>query len=328
MKKKIDYKIILIIVLLIIFIILAGLYFNPNMFSNLFNSSNSDDNTTSTTTTEAEVEKKTILNTISSTGEIMSSIEEKLELHATYYFSEIYFEEGDLVAQGEKILKYTNGTYLTAPYNLAITKLNIPGEGEKCTNSHYITVKGTDTLTMSLSVAEDELDTVYVGQEARIEVSVLEDANYTGYVTNISNVATYSGSSSKFAVTVEFQNDGQILLGMSGNCQVVLEKAEDVVAVPKEAVTTTNGVSYVTVINSDNSTSTVQIETGISNDAYTEVKSGLDVGQKVQIIEQTSSSTTNNYNSGSNMKMQMMQDSGTFAMPSGTMSGEKPSRQN
>lgn len=306
MKKKIDFKIVLIILLVIIFATLTYFYFSSN-------SENNSDVTESTisetaTVSQADVENKTIMNTISSSGEIKSSLTENIELHATYYFSEMYYGENDYVKEGEKILKYTNGTYLTAPYNLVITSINIPGTSEQCTNKHYITVCATDVLTMNLQIDEDELSKISVGQEAQIKLTVNSENEYTGYVTNISSTATYSGSSSKFTVTVEFQNDEKVLVGMSGTCSIILEKVDNAIVVPKESITTTNNQSYVTVIKENGDTEKVVVTTGISNDAYTEIKSGLDGNEKVQIVtEETNSS------SGNSKGMMMQQQSGDFS---------------
>ena len=38
-------------------------------------------------------------------------------------------EEDDTVKKGENILKYSNGTYLVAPYDCVITEINIPESG-------------------------------------------------------------------------------------------------------------------------------------------------------------------------------------------------------
>jgi len=313
MKKKIDYRIALIVILLIILIILCYLYFKPasvNTISNISTTSN-----TNTTTYEEQAQTKTIINSISSSGEVTSSLEESIELHATYYFSEIYYEENQIIEEGANILKYTNGTYLTAPYSCVITGINIPDSGSQCTNSHYIKIQSTDLLTMSLSIGEDELDSVYVGQEAQIQINVYEDVTYTGYVTKISSSAKYSSNGSSFTITVEFENDGNILIGMSASCQVILEKAENVIAVPVNAVTTSKDISYVTIVE-NGTTRQVEVETGISNDAYIEIKSGLNGTETIQITEETSSSsgTSGASSSSSNSSRQIQRGSGNFGM--------------
>ena len=43
---------------------------------------------------------------------------------------------------------------------------------------------------------------------------------------------------------------------------------------------------YVIVVNDDGTTSDVVVETGISDDSYIEIVSGLSEGQKVQIVEE------------------------------------------
>ena len=292
-------KIIIIIILIMVFIIETILYINPNFIDNIKNTENTSSEETNTTEVTAEI--KTIINTILKTGEIKSNTEENLNLHTSYYLSESYVQENEYIAKGENILKYTNGTYLTAPYNLVVTSLSLPDVGSIFTSKHSISVKGTDTLQTTLTVDEDDLDIVYVGQEAQITISALNNKIYTGYVTNISTTASYSSNGSKFTVTVEFENDGEILVGMTGKTEVILEKAENVVAVPVEAVETENKISYVTIINANKTTEQVQVEIGISNDAYIEIKSGVKEGDILQITETTSSNSNSR-----NMSMQGM----------------------
>lgn len=273
------------LIIFCILLIVAGIF----IYKNIKNKSSEEND--KITVTEANVEQMTILNTINSSSYIASVLTENIELHATYYFDEIYYEENELIKEGENILKYTNGKYLVAPYDCIITKIEIPDKDEKCTNSHYITIESTNVLTMSLNVDEDELDTVYIGQEAEITVDVLKDKSYTGYVTKISNTASYSSNGSKFTVIVEFKNDGNILIGMGAKCNIILEKAENVISVPSEAIITENKKKYVTIKKDDEETEKIEVQTGISNDAYTEIKSdNLEVGQIVLIEKNNSSS--------------------------------------
>lgn len=295
-KKKRDKKPFIIIVLIII---LGAIIYAYNVKNNLVGTSeqsldsSSTSNSTSsstTTTTESTVERKTIEKTISSSGEITTALDEKLSLHASYYFQEIYCSEGDYVKEGENILKYTNGTYLVAPYNLIIKSISVPSTNGQCKNSNYIEVYSLDSLQMDLSVSEDDLTEIQVGQEVKIQISSDTQKEYSGYITAISNSGTYSSSGTTYTATVTFENDGYIKIGMSGTADIVLSKAENVLVVPSEAVTTTNGTSYVTKVENGTTTKT-QVEIGLSNDAYTQIKSGLAEGDVVQVEEKTSTNT-------------------------------------
>lgn len=332
MKRKFKFRIeYIIIILLIILSVMLYLYFNGQNGNTTTNSSeqsyssssSSTDESTKTSIVQASIQ--TITNTLSASGEISSGLTENLSIHSTYYFSEIYYEENDYVEEGEKILKYTNGTYMTAPYNLVITKINVPEASAQCTSKHYIEVKSTDTLTMSASIDEDNLSVVKVGQEAQITVSAIEE-NYTGYITNISQTGKYFSNGSTFTATITFSNNGSVKIGMSGAAQIVLEKAQDVVTVPKEAVQTSGTSKYVVVVDDNNETQNVTVETGISNDAYTEIKSGLEGNENVQITQTTS---TNNKSSmmmqGGSMSQGMERPSGSgsnMAIPGGTKSSK------
>lgn len=316
-KKKFDKKILLIILLVIILGVMIYFY-NTDTTSSVNNaktaSTNSTSTSSSTTTTEATVETKTIEKTISSSGEISAAVDEKLPLHATYYYSEVYYSEGDYVEAGANILKYTNGTYLTAPYNLVIKSLSLPSVNGQCTNSNYIEVNSLDTLTITLSVSEDDLSEVKVGQEVNIELSTDSSKKYTGYITKIGNSGTYSSKGTTYEAEVTFENDGNIKIGMSGDANIILDKVENVLAVPSEAVTTTNGKSYVTKVENGNTTQ-VEVTIGLDNDAYVEIKSGLSQGDTVQVQEST---TTNSGMPGGGVMMQNQQRSSSSSSNSGT----------
>lgn len=315
MKKKSNKLIWVILGLVLVLGIIVYMYINST-------SSATDTNTNSSssdTVTEVKTSTQTITKSISSSGEISSSQIETLSLNTNRYFKEIYVEKNDSVKSGENILMYSNGTYLEAPYDCVISEVSVPETGSICTSSNGIKIQSTESLNVTLNISESEISSVKVGQEAEIKVSALGDKAFTGTITKISDIGTYSSSGSTFSATVTFANDGTVKIGMSGDCTVILEKAEDVICVPKEAVQTANNQSYVVVVNSDGSTSNVNVETGISNDAYTEIKSGLTGTETVQMTVTTSSSNSNSFTRGSG-GMMMVQDSGgpmVFNMPSG-----------
>ena len=297
MKKKVDYRLVLMGVLIVILIGLVYFYYHEEQMLTDVSGSGQISQESSQIISEAQAEIKTITNTISSSGEIKSALEETIGLHVGYYFSEVYVVENEAIAEGDKILKYTNGTYLTAPYSCVITKLELPEVAEKCSSKHSLTLQAVDNLTMTLQVEEEQLDSVIIGQEVQIAVNVYEDKVYTGYVTKISSTATYTGGSAKFSVIIEFPNDGAIKIGMSASCHLVLEKAENVVAITIEAIQTQNGKSYVTIIQEDGTTKQTQVTTGIQNDAYIEIKAGLEGTERIQIIQTNSSKSSYSTNS-------------------------------
>ena len=153
--------------------------------------------------------------TLSSNSEVKSALTENVELHATYYLSEVYVEEKQFVEKGTNILKYTNGTYLTAPYDCYIVELNLPDIEGKCLNSNYVQIESKNMLSVSMNVDETQIDKISVGTEATIEVTAI-NKEYTGYVTHIGSIA----NNGKFEVTIEFENDGSALIGMTSSVEI------------------------------------------------------------------------------------------------------------
>ncbi len=167
-----------------------------------------------------ELENRTRKNqttTLNENSEITSAISENVELHATYYLSEICVEEKQYVEKGANILKYTNGTYLTAPYDCYIVELNLPEIEGKCLNSHYVQIESKNMLSVSMKVDETQINNVNIGKEATIEVTAI-DKKYTGYITHIGSIAT----NGKFDVTIEFENDGNVMIGMTAGVEITI----------------------------------------------------------------------------------------------------------
>lgn len=328
MKKKVNPIIIAIVVLLIMFCIIIYLYVNPS-------SSTTETNLTSSQTseegvTEVQASIQTIENTLSSSGEIESALDEKLSLHASYFFDEMLVEENVLISEGTNILSYTNGTYLTAPYDCVIISTDLPNQDEECTTSHYVEIKSIDSLAMSLSVSESDINKIEIGDIVDITITSTNE-KIQGYITSISEVGTYSTSGSYFDAKVTFDNTNNLKIGMSATCEIIIERAENVVAVPIEAVQTSDEGSYVIVVNDDGTTSEVSVETGISNDAYIEIKSGISENTTVQMTESESSATSfqggrgGNFQGGqggdmnfpSDMEMPQVSGTGTPEIPQG-----------
>ena len=256
-----------------------------------------DTSTTSTTITEETVTKRTIQNTLSASGEITSSSTEKITLDTTKYFKAMCVEEDDAVSSGDNILEYTDGTYLTATYDCVINTYSVPETESKCTSSNYIEVQTTDDLVMTISVNENQITGLSKGQDVTIIPTTDETLSYKGTVSKIDSVGTYASSGTTFNVSISFGNDGNLKLGMSASCEVVLEEVTDVLTVPIAAVQTEDDKKYVVIINDNGDTENVEITTGLSDDDYVEIKSGLEEGQIVQVATTTTQSTTRNNSS-------------------------------
>jgi hypothetical protein len=110
----------------------------------------------------------------------------------------------------------------------------------------------------------------------------VEDQTFNGSITSVNGSASSSGGVAQYSVEVTFEKTADMLAGMSASVEVVLEKAEDVLVVPISAVTDQGRNSVVYTGNSDGTLSDeVEIETGLSDETYVEVVSGLSEGDTI-----------------------------------------------
>lgn len=285
MKKEKNPVTITIIALVIVLIAIVVLYINP------FGNSSEDETTNQTSNfNQATASIQTIENTLSSSGQVSSGLTENQYLHTGYYFEKILVSENVFVEEGTNIIEYTNGTYEVAPYDCVIISTNLPNEDEKCTSSHYVQISSIETLCMSLSVSETDINKIEIGDTVDITMTASGE-QIQGFITSVSEVGSYSSSGSYFTAVVTFDNNGNQKIGMSATCEIIIESAEDVVAVPVEAIQTSDEGKYVIVINDDGTTTDTIVETGISSDAYIEIKSGITENTIVQIVESEDNSS-------------------------------------
>ena len=293
-KKKINPIVVIIIVLVLVLI--GILYFG--LRGDLGATSN-EENILETDATIVTVSRQNIENTLSSSGQISSELEEKLTLHASYYFEELLVDTNVYIEEGTNIVEYTNGTYLEAPYDCVLTSYNLPNEDEQCTTSHYVQLQSISALTMTLSISENDINKVSIGDEVDITITATGEV-ITGYITKLSEIGTYSSSGSTFTAIVGFANNGNLKIGMSATCEIIFETAENVISIPLEAIQEENGTKYVIKVNSDGTEENVTVEIGIENDAYVEIKSGLSEGDQIEMIESENESSFGGFNFGGN----------------------------
>ena len=328
MKKKI-------FIILIILFVMVGVFFLGRQVG-----LNEEQESTNIVKTEEKVSTQTIKKTLTSSGSVASKTTEKVALSTSKYFEAMCVEVDDTVSKGDKILKYTDGTYLKAYNDCVILSTNLPDTETKATSSNYVEVSYLNKLTIDLSISENEIASIKEGQEVEISLSADETKTYTGKITKIDSVGTYSTSGTTFSATVEFKNDGSVKLGMSVSCTVILKEEKDVVSVPINAVATnSDGKKYVVKVNSDGTTEETIVETGIANENYVQIISGLTTDDTVQIeTEITNDANTSSQNSsngfGGRGQMGGEMPGASGERPSGNFDrsnfqgGERPSKSN
>jgi HlyD family secretion protein len=205
-------------------------------------------------------------------------------------------------------LESTENTYdnytITAPISGKVITKTVKA-GDKITKSS----SGSTTLaviydmsgyTFKMSVDELDVKSVKVGQEVNITADAVPGKTFSGTVTNVSLESSTSNGVTNYPVTITL-NDGmdEFLPGMNVDGVIILDKAADVLAVPADALMRGNQV-YV----KDDSVKepqgnipagfrAVEVTTGLINDDYVEITSGLEENQEVYVAQTTVGTSMN-----------------------------------
>ena len=189
---------------------------------------------------------------------------------------------------GNGVVEYKEKKENTNSENTQANQVQENEDGNEDENTTETEENSEKTYQITLSIEDKDLEKAKEGQD--VEVSIKNDneetLNYAGKVIKINK-----DSNNKSTLNIEVSNpDDKITENQNATCIVIVEKAEDVVALPIEAIQKNEqGETFVDVVKSDGTTEPVIIETGISDDYYVEITSGLNVGDRVQIVK---SSTT------------------------------------
>ncbi|MFP7297195.1 efflux RND transporter periplasmic adaptor subunit [Neobacillus niacini] len=196
-------------------------------------------------------------------------------------------KEGDAVEAGATLVTFTDGSILQAPVAGTITSLSVVSGDSVQSSATVAHITNYSTLQTTISVDELDVTKVKEGQAVKITASAFEDETFEGTVTKVATSGTSTNGVSTFDVTVQITDPKNLKMGMSTEASISIESKENALYVPVEAVYTSGDEKYVLVPassdDSTQSTSKITVETGISNDTFVEITSGLREGDSVQI---------------------------------------------
>ena len=145
-------------------------------------------------------------------------------------------------------------------------------------------------VKMTTNVDELDINSVVLDQEVTITLDAFAGESYTAKVTHVSKLGTVSGNITTYPVELSLEYNEHFLEGMNGSAVIMVERAENVLFIPIEAIYEDSTGTYVYVV-SDETQNRVDITTGISDGVNAEVTSGLSENDVIQYVAQSSSST-------------------------------------
>ena len=149
-----------------------------------------------------------------------------------------------------------------------------------------ITIPDMSKMSVNVKIHESYIKKIKIGQKARITVDAFPDEMLDGEVTK---VGVLPDSQNRWMnpdmkvyltkITIEGTHDW-VKPGMSAKVEILVDRLADVVYVPIQAVTPSEGKQFATVVGGFKSERR-EVEIGQFNDEFIEIKKGLKEGEKV-----------------------------------------------
>jgi len=169
----------------------------------------------------------------------------------------IYVEEGEIITSGTRAL----------------------GDG----GTTILTIADLNRLVIKADINEVDVNKIQLGQTVKIGFDAIRGNIYQGKIKKIALAGSVTQNIVVYPIEVEIQEpDEMIRLGMTADLDIILEKAENVLCVPKEVVRKRDGRDVVEIIK-DGKRIPQPVITGLEDDVKIEIKKGLEEGDRIVI---------------------------------------------
>lgn len=143
-----------------------------------------------------------------------------------------------------------------------------------------VTIVDIDKVKLAADITEANINQVAVGQEVQVNVSAASSEPFTGVIDTIAPAV--DSRTMAYPVTILIDNpEHQLKAGMFAEANISTEKREQVLAVPVSALVT--GEEPAVYVVQDGVAHLAPIETGLTNEEWAEVLSGLEPGAQVVV---------------------------------------------
>ena len=182
---------------------------------------------------------------------------------------------------------------ITAPIDGTVIQKNVQAGESIESGKDMCIIYDMSYLEMTINIDELDINQISVGQGVSVTGDSV-DGVFQGEVTRVSMVGETSGGTTTYPVTVRVEEYGALRPGMNVNAEIVVEQATDAIAVPNAAIErgdvvlvtkeSPSAANALTDRTAPEGYVYVQVATGVSDDNYTEITSGLQEGDIIGYV--------------------------------------------
>ncbi len=170
---------------------------------------------------------------------------------------------------------------ITSPIDGIVGMVNVISGGIASNELVPFVILDSDKVEVLLSLTENSLGSLKVGDSLSVSVSSVKEAPFTGVVSRISPAV--DEKTLAFPVYIEIDNkEGRLLPGMTAKVELVAENKKNVVIIPLSAVILGDSSSYV-FTNENGKAVKKSVTRGITENGNVEILRGLAAGEELII---------------------------------------------
>lgn len=180
-------------------------------------------------------------------------------------------------------------TTITAPHEGIVTLLDvvdgqvISGATSVSNGTDLLTIAQLNELFMEANINEIDVEKLYVGQTARLSFDAIQDFEVEGTINVIAPSARKDENVRAFPIEVVFEvEDSRVRPGISATLEVPVEAVENAVSVLISGIFN-EGDARVAFVKKGEGWDRREVEVGINNLQYIEIKAGIEVGEEVAL---------------------------------------------
>ncbi|MBI5879695.1 MAG: efflux RND transporter periplasmic adaptor subunit [Chloroflexi bacterium] len=173
-------------------------------------------------------------------------------------------------------------TQLIAPFGGIVTVINIT-QGSSATGAvAAVRLMDRSQLHVKLKLSENDVVKVQTGMPVDLTIDSLAGWIERGRISYIAPASDVSNGVVTYAVRVIFADgSARVKVGMTANLSIITAEKDGVLLVPNAALLPKGSRHIVQVLDANGKTRDIDVETGISDGAHTEIISGLSEGMRI-----------------------------------------------
>ena len=234
----------------------------------------------------------TISNSLSFTGslQLVDSAEYTAATGGTV--RKVFVAPGDTVKEGDKLVQMANGKIFEAGFDGRVNTVNVEADDDVAAGDSLVQIADFDHMAVSFRVDEYDILKVATGDRCTVTTTATEQT-FESTIEKINYISASTGNVAYYTATAYVTVEGNVYPGMQVTVTVPQEEALDAVVLKADALSfDMRNQAFVYVQDENGEMIRREVEVGVSNGNYTEIRSGLEEGETVYAVSTTTEAAT------------------------------------